>query len=790
MNAKISTLFFLVLLLATPFFSVLTSFSNAQVQQSIGKGNINFRPNQLPWISLSYSNGVFKIGNEVTVSSSLIIASKSVQLKDISSSLSKTTTSRTTIICEKNNAQAHFGYTIVGLSKAEAESFDSLDFKIVTIHKIVPNSFIDERVGKNITRYGIPDLNLEISFEDLQKTYTSTVDSTGIKILNLKGLTNIIADPIVYSSNIIIVTGYTSGSPCGFNDLWLADKKGIFDLTSRTGISAIDANPVALTTNARPTDFYTLGSNGNQLGNLSVTVSSFSLLTSCSITIMGTDRLGNAQSETMVFTGNGQTYSAYYYHTLTTSQVTAFVGIGSFSYKVTQGQWGIVWKQSSTQYNFGCKIKIGDGSIATYFTDTKKQVTFIDGIVGEWEYIIDITQLATFTLGTLVDAVYKTSKNGCDLLCLDTDSYVFLIFAEGYNGIYNLYGCHLQAHGGIKFILDNAGLAASQIYNCILQNCQIRNNNPTIFNVQLTQCLTESALFGLNGLINYVRITDCDGAIFHFSTLNGIYRNIYSRNMASQLFLSQNAVGDDYVIDADVDAWSFNWWGTNTNKVYRQYIFDCVASFQNITVMQNANVTLTYAGMGGGTIGSWLTNSTGQIPTQTLTMGYYNQTNGDTLQSYNPYTLTITKTGFQNYIKIFIMNQQYNWRISLASLAKVNPVARFNNTISQVSINQIVSFDGSGSLDPDGGSLTNYLWNFGDGSTLSGNYPVASHFWAANGIYTVKLTVTDDEAATNSFQWHIVVSSTGPEISAAVIAGVITIVIVLIGMMVILSRRR
>lgn len=54
---------------------------------------------------------------------------------------------------------------------------------------------------------------------------------------------------------------------------------------------------------------------------------------------------------------------------------------------------------------------------------------------------------------------------------------------------------------------------------------------------------------------------------------------------------------------------------------------------------------------------------------------------------------------------------------------------------------QPVSFDGSGSSDPDGNALT-YAWSFGDAGTATG--VTATHTYAAAGQYLVTLTVTDN----------------------------------------------
>ena len=65
------------------------------------------------------------------------------------------------------------------------------------------------------------------------------------------------------------------------------------------------------------------------------------------------------------------------------------------------------------------------------------------------------------------------------------------------------------------------------------------------------------------------------------------------------------------------------------------------------------------------------------------------------------------------------------------------PVASFTSSAAQL----VASFNGSGASDPDG-SVVGWSWQFGDGTAATG--ATANHTYAANGTYTVTLTVTDN----------------------------------------------
>ncbi|WP_312674309.1 PKD domain-containing protein [Microbacterium sp.] len=99
------------------------------------------------------------------------------------------------------------------------------------------------------------------------------------------------------------------------------------------------------------------------------------------------------------------------------------------------------------------------------------------------------------------------------------------------------------------------------------------------------------------------------------------------------------------------------------------------------------------------------------------------------------------------------------------------PVAAFTATVKGVD----AAFDASTSVPPGSTTISDYRWDFGDGSTGTGKTP--AHTYAKPGTYAVKLTVTDSQSLMGSVTKSVVVqgANTPPTASFTLSASGLTV---------------
>lgn len=132
------------------------------------------------------------------------------------------------------------------------------------------------------------------------------------------------------------------------------------------------------------------------------------------------------------------------------------------------------------------------------------------------------------------------------------------------------------------------------------------------------------------------------------------------------------------------------------------------------------------------------------IPSGNFIEGLAVTPDGKTVYATSIYTNTVTliDTGTATTSSTIPVG---NAPIAIAVTPNQAPTAAFGTSVDGLA----ATFDASAASDPDG-TVAGYAWDFGDGQTATGSQPIATHSYAQPGIYTVTLTVTDDEGCSEA----------------------------------------
>gem|GEM_PF-1353223 len=93
------------------------------------------------------------------------------------------------------------------------------------------------------------------------------------------------------------------------------------------------------------------------------------------------------------------------------------------------------------------------------------------------------------------------------------------------------------------------------------------------------------------------------------------------------------------------------------------------------------------------------------------------------------------------------------------------PFTLFNVSKTKLQADEQVIFDATNSYDYDG-SIANYHWDFGDGSTIDTIAAIAHHSYSASGMYNVTLTTTDNDGKSSAKSTILFVIAANENISA------------------------
>ena len=151
-------------------------------------------------------------------------------------------------------------------------------------------------------------------------------------------------------------------------------------------------------------------------------------------------------------------------------------------------------------------------------------------------------------------------------------------------------------------------------------------------------------------------------------------------------------------------------------------------------------------------------NGTGSTAVRPIASYAWDFGNGETATGPTAFTTYSTPGTYQ--AKLTVTDDQGDKDVSIRTITvntppNVPPTAAIGSSGTGGQAPYTVSFDGTGSSDPDG-SIASYAWDFGNDRTAT--TPTGSATYTQPGTYTATLTVTDNQGATGTATRQIVVT--------------------------------
>jgi hypothetical protein len=337
------------------------------------------------------------------------------------------------------------------------------------------------------------------------------------------------------------------------------------------------------------------------------------------------------------------------------------------------GGWGVFSRQGTNQFFSTAYLNIGDGSTTSWFADTYKQIGFDDGLFSaNWLYAIRVRNAASFRFGELMNAAKKTTGKGCAMYIIEPAVYRNIEIIRGDNNanilLYNSFingGTDHAANrtiGGHYPVTDHG--VTIKIYNCLFNNVfpgWLSDGNADVSNLTVEHA--HSGCVALAGAVDRFTINRAGSRYIRFRFAGATLKNVYGRDGQGVGLYAGLTSDNCYIINGDLDLWTVTWDPSPYPTIYRQYEFDLKVIDKDNAAINAATVKIW--DKDSNLVVDTTTNASGDIATQTITRGYYNYANGDTLQEASPHLIKIEKAGYTTYEADFTLGDKTDWLIAL-----------------------------------------------------------------------------------------------------------------------------
>lgn len=340
---------------------------------------------------------------------------------------------------------------------------------------------------------------------------------------------------------------------------------------------------------------------------------------------------------------------------------------------IAKGWLDVDWTEhNSLQFTQGIRLII---AIDTYFGDTAKQIRIKSTAVSgggqiHWD---GNSANAHIIFGELIDATQKVTARGIQIIVEQTGQTTITIVRGGTatNSTCRLYSCNFiclnsTTYGAMRIQVGRSGYNAP-IYNCTFDYVTLYSPTVDLYNPKFESRTTTAseAIRNPVGTLEKIHATK-------LGILLGCEFNV-SRTLKNVVVRLNTYVGytyysnvSHYLINVDADTWAFSWGtGTGANaKFFRQYEFDTHVQDRDSNPLSGVSAVAEYISPYGQAF-STTTDANGDIATQTVDHGWFQQSTGNTENLKTPLKVTYKKAGYKTVVKYYSLNEKTEDRVVL-----------------------------------------------------------------------------------------------------------------------------
>jgi len=327
-------------------------------------------------------------------------------------------------------------------------------------------------------------------------------------------------------------------------------------------------------------------------------------------------------------------------------------------------------------YSFACGLQIGNNSAAgnTTFADESITISIDDDTTlhpdGGW---MNVKGSAYFKCGVLENATLKTTSRGCAFVSQRTSDTQF-IRAIGNPTEIEIYSSWFTAPSSVT---SNNIYVKGKIYNSYFIGTfwYSAGGYWTVdaYNIEVTRSAW-GWHYATEGTFEDLRFIGVSGVsdigIYLYAAKATVMKGTIIKGVWTRPIRALDITVDKYLINPTFEDWDLSWGGTSTADIYRQYELDLKVidntsaeiSRELVGAVVNINSTSTDTKCYNNRT---TTNSSGQIDTQTITKGYYNQTGDDTIYSCEPYRFIISKSGYETLNFTANITEETKWHLPM-----------------------------------------------------------------------------------------------------------------------------